>query len=116
MTGCGSSSSSEGSAAITPSDASADDATTLTCGSGLACGIVAAPHDGGDSEDAGATGPCGGHVCGTIALPQDSGDLDAADAGWPVSYGIDAGPPTDASDDATGPCHPVCGIIVAPDH
>jgi hypothetical protein len=115
MTGC-SSSSSEGSATTPPSDASADDAVTPVCGSGLVCGSLAAPPpDGGDSEDAGATGPCGGHVCGTIALPQDAGDLDAADGHAPVTGG-DTGAPTDASDDATGPCHPVCGIIVAPDH
>jgi hypothetical protein len=114
MTGC-SSSSSEGSATITPSDASADDAMMLACGAGLVCGSLAAPPpDGGDSGDAGATGPCGGHVCGSIALPQDAGDLDAAD-GHVADAGGDSEAPTDASEDATGFCHP-CGVVVAPDH
>ena len=115
MTACGSSSSSEGSAAITPSDGSADDAASSMCADHV-CGFVAMPpDDGGDAGDARATGPCGGHLCGTIALPQDASDLDGAD-GHVADAGGDSEAPTDASEDATGPCHPVCGVIVAPDH
>jgi hypothetical protein len=71
------------------------DATMLACGGG-ACGIMAEPDDAG--ADA-CTGPdCG--VPGVI----DAGPKEA-----------DGASPGDASDAATGPCHPFCGVVVRPD-
>jgi hypothetical protein len=71
--------------------------------------------------------PCDARPCGRVAdasddgpivvitgimgiMPRpDAGDAEAPDDAMPRDAG-DAAP-----DDASGPCHPVCGIIVRPD-
>jgi hypothetical protein len=95
----------EGSAGIVPSDASDEEVTVGCLGF---CGIAVQPD---------ACGNPGCEPSGSVYVPPEAGEPDDAS---PVTD-ADAGPATDAASDAstddgsTGPCHPVCGIIVHPD-
>jgi hypothetical protein len=98
MSGC-SSSSSAGVVAEAPSDASEPDAAADVETNPL--GVMVNPEGGPHV----CTGLCG-EPPGPPAL--DGGESDA-DAALPGDAASDAGA------DATGPCHPVCGIVVLVD-
>jgi hypothetical protein len=71
------------------------------------------PSDASDEDSA----PIVYSSSGGIHIAPDD-DASPADA----EAGLDGSSPDafdgsgDATDDATGPCHPFCGVVVAPDH